>query len=394
MELDPTTYRLKLSGKPGLVSLIVGLVGLALSFVGYKVDADQMFHSYLTAFVFWVSIALGGLFFTMLHHLVNAKWSIVLRRLSESVMICLPFMALLFIPVLLGLHHLYHWSDAAAVAADDILQKKAGYLNPTFFVIRSIGYFVIWSLFAVLLYRISLREDKKHEAGMHLTMRRLSAGGMVLFALTSTFAAFDWLMSLDAHWYSTIFGVYVFSGSFLAILSFVILAAGYVRRHAGLRETITVEHFHDLGKLTFAFIIFWAYMAFSQYFLMWYANIPEETVWYLHRWANPWKYVSLVIIFGHFVVPFIALLTRIAKRTLAFLSAVAVWILLMRWVDLYWLVMPNLHQHEVHLSWMDLTTMIGIGGLFLWFFWRRFISQPLVPVGDPGLQESIQFVNR
>jgi len=394
MKFDGNTYTLSESGKPGRVSLVVGIAGLTLSAVGYWVDAAQMFHSYLTAFAFWVWIALGGLFFTMLHHLVDAKWSIVLRRLSESIMICLPFMALFFIPVLIGMHDLYHWSHADIVAADALLQKKASFLNPTFFVIRSIVYFGVWSLFAVLLYRISLRQDRGHEQSMHLTMRRISAPGMVLFALTSTFAAFDWLMSLDAHWYSTIFGVYVFSGSFLAVLSFVILAACYLRRRGVLSNTITVEHYHDLGKLTFAFIIFWAYMAFSQYFLIWYANIPEETVWFLRRWDNPWKYVSLVIIFGHFVLPFVVLLTRAAKRTLAVLSTVAVWILLMRWVDLHWLVLPNLHHDGVHLSWMDFTTMIGIGGMFVWFFWRRFSSRALVPVNDPGLERSIRFVNR
>jgi hypothetical protein len=225
MIFDGNSYRLSQPGRTGAVSLTVGLVGLALSAVGYWMDSAQMFHSYLTAFAFWVSIALGGLFFTMLHHLVDAKWSIVLRRLSESIMICLPYMAVLFIPVLLGMSDLYHWSHAGIVAEDELLQKKAGFLNPSFFVIRSIIYFGVWSLFAILLYRISLRQDKAYEAGMPLTMRRISAGGMVLFALTSTFAAFDWLMSLDAHWYSTIFGVYVFSGSFLAGLSFVIVAA-------------------------------------------------------------------------------------------------------------------------------------------------------------------------
>jgi hypothetical protein len=224
-------------------------------------------------------------------------------------------------------------------------------------------------------------------------MRKISAPGMLLFALTVSFAAFDWLMSLDPHWYSTIFGAYVYSGCFLAGLSFFVVVAVYQRRQGVLTDIITVEHFHDLGKLMFAFIIFWGYMAFSQYFLIWYANIPEETVWYLDRWVGAWVPMSLVIIFGHFAVPFIALIFRATKRKPIFLAIVSLWLLLMHWVDIYWLVFPNLYHHGAQFSWMDITTMMGIGGVFVWYFWRRYTGAALVPVGDPGLQQSIQFTN-
>ncbi|MDH4035753.1 MAG: hypothetical protein OEV80_18325, partial [candidate division Zixibacteria bacterium] len=254
-------------------------------------------------------------------------------------------------------------------------------------------FFAIWSTTAWLLYRLSIRQDSEHQAKMPLASRRISAAGMLLFAITTTLAAFDWLMSLDAHWYSTIFGVYVFSGSFLAVLSFVILSALYMRRRGVLKNVISIEHFHDVGKLTFAFVIFWAYMAFSQYFLIWYGNIPEETVWFLHRWENPWRYISLIIIFGHFVLPFVVLLTRRAKRSPLVLTIMALWILTMRWVDLHWLVLPNLHRHGPHFSWMDISTMIGVGGLFLWYFFRLWSRKALVPVNDPGLEKSIGFVN-
>jgi hypothetical protein len=394
VKLDRQTYRFTDTGSFGKVALVIGILGLVLSAFGYFQDKTQLFHSYLTAFSFWLSIGLGGLFFTMLHHLVNATWSVVLRRLSESVMVTLPFMIVLFVPVALGMHELYQWSHADVVAADEILQKKTAYLNTGFFLVRAVLYFAIWSLLAWSLYKTSLAQDKEHHQSQIARMRRISAPGMILFALTSTFAAFDWLMSLDAHWYSTIFGAYIFSGGFLAVLSFLILIAIYQRKQGVLSETITVEHYHDLAKLTFAFIIFWAYMGFSQYFLIWYANIPEETVWFLHRWEGSWKAVSLVIVFGHFAFPFVVLITRAAKRSFPVLAAAAGWILLMRWVDLHWVVLPNLHHHGAHLSWLDLTTMLGIGGLFVWFFWRRYTSRAAVPVKDPSLEESIQFINR
>jgi hypothetical protein len=394
MKIDRETYRFTDPGSFGKLALLAGVIGLALSGYGYVQDKQQLFYSYLTAYVFWLTIGWGALFFIMLHHLVNASWSVVLRRLSESVMMTLPFMLVLFIPIGLGLHELYEWSHTDLVATDEILQKKAAYLNVGFFSVRVFTYFAVWILLSGLLYKYSLAQDRGHHPRLVSRMKRVSAVGMVLFAYTSTFAAFDWMMSLDAHWYSTIFGAYTYSGSFLAALCFITLVTIYQKKRGVLSDLVTVEHYHDLGKLTFAFIIFWAYMAFSQYFLIWYANIPEETVWYLQRWQGSWKVVSLVIVFGHFAVPFVALITRAAKRSTVVMAAAAVWILLMHWVDIYWLVQPNLHPHGAQPSWMDLTTMVGVGGLFLWFFWRRFSTHPVVPVNDPALEESIGFVNR
>ncbi|MDH3889470.1 MAG: hypothetical protein OEV49_00160 [candidate division Zixibacteria bacterium] len=393
MKLDQNTFRLTDKGKLGSVSLVIGLIGLAATSLGYFTDTKQFYHSYLVAFAFWVSIGLGGLFFTMLHHLVNAEWSTVLRRWSESVAATLPLMAVFAIPVLLGMGELYHWSHVEVVANDAILTQKAPYLNPTFFVIRSIGYFVIWSILALSLYRTSLKQDSGHSASLTQRFRRISAPGMILFALTLSFASFDWLMSLDAHWYSTIFGVYFFTGSLLAVLSFMVLIGIHLRRRSVLNEVVTIEHYHDLGKLLFGFIIFWAYMGFSQYMLIWYANIPEETIWFHHRWYSGWRWVSLLMIFGHFVLPFVVLITRASKRNLIVLGSMAVWVLLMRWVDLHWLVFPTLHEHSPHLSWMDLTSIVGVGGIFVWYFWRKYSSHPVIPMGDPSLKNSMKFEN-
>jgi hypothetical protein len=387
-------YRITAPGGLQQRLLIIGATGLALSALGYFVDAPQLFYSYLTAFTFWTSLALGALFFTMLHHLVDATWSIVLRRINETIMTTMPLLALLFLPIIAGMHDLYHWTHADAVANDPILQMKAPWLNTGFFLIRTAFYFAVWWFISQKLYGISLQQDVNgYDPHQTRRFRLISAPGMILFALTSTFAAFDWLMSLDPHWYSTIFGVYVFGGGFLGLICLLVLLVQYLRSRGLLVDTITIEHYHDLGKLMFAFTVFWAYIAFSQYFLIWYANIPEETIWYQHRWPGSWKIFTMLIVFGKFIVPFLLLMLRATKRSLPALRILAVWMLLMHWVDLHWIVLPNLHQHGAHLSWMDLTTMVGVGGLFLWWIWRRLALHELVPVNDPRLDQSIAFTN-
>jgi hypothetical protein len=375
------------------ISLLAGIVGLAFAVIGYFVDAKQFYYSYLNAFVFWTTLMLGGLFFTMLHHISGAVWSTVLRRLLESFMITVPIMALFFVPIIFGIHDLYHWSHEDLVSNDVLLQKKSAYLNPTFFIIRTVFYFVIWYLLAKNLHKISLQQDSEIKTDHIKRMRTWSAPGIVLFALTITFAAFDWLMSLDAHWYSTIFGVYIFAGSFLGFTAFLILTGLSLRKKGILENTITTEHYHDLGKFLFAFTIFWGYMAFSQYFLIWYANIPEETIWYQHRWEGSWKYITLLLVFGHFLIPFIGLMPRAAKRNLNYLKLMCMWILLMHFFDLYWIIMPTLSEHGIHFSWMDVVTFIGIGGIFLWYFWFRYLSNALVPINDPQLNNSVTFTN-
>jgi len=250
---------------------------------------------------------------------------------------------------------------------------------------------------ALYLRRISNRQDQEHSEKLMFNARKVSAPAMILFAITITFASFDWLMSLDPHWFSTIFGVYLFSGAFLAFLCTLILVTICNKRNGVLEGVITVEHRHDIAKFTFAFIIFWTYMAFSQYLLIWYANIPEETYWFLKRWDGHWKLISLIVIFGHFAFPFLALITRAAKRSMVWMGLMALWILAMRWVDLYWIVFPSSHEGGLHLpgiTWIGaLGSMMAIGGFFVWFFWSRYTSKPLVPVKDPRLAASIEFVN-
>ena len=392
MDFRDNTFRLSSDGNFGKAALIIGFVGLAGCIAGFAVDRDHFFFSYLTAYAFWLTIGLGSLFFTMLHHLTNATWSVVLRRFSENVMMMLLFLAVLFIPIIAGIGNLYHWSHHEIVASDPVLKEKSLYLNTGFFIIRAVFYFGIWLFLARGLYKTSLAQDKSFADGQTERMKKFSAPGMLLFAFTVTFAAFDWLMSLDAHWYSTAFGVYIFAGSLLSALSFITLVTILLREKGYLSNLITLEHYHDLGKLLFAFTVFWGYIAFAQYFLIWYANIPEETIWYRVRWLG-YRPLTLLIVFGHFVVPFVVLISRGAKRNLTVMKLMAVWLLLMHWVDLYWVVMPSHSDRALQAFWIDIAAMVGIGGLTLWFFWRMMASQPLVPVNDPRLEASTQLIS-
>lgn len=399
MKIDTKTFRVIDAGTFGSRALIIGVIGLLASAAGYFINHEQFFYSYLTAFVFWVTLGLGALFFTLIHHLVDAEWSVALRRVMEATMVTLPLLIVFFIPIAFGLSDLFEWSHSDVVASDPLLLGKSPYLNTPFFLARTAGYFLVWFLLTRSLYRRSIQQDTSSEKGQTIRMRQISAPGMVLFGFTLTFAAFDWMMSLTPHWYSTIFGVYVFVGALLASLAFFTLLLLYLRGEGVLADQITVEHYHDLGKLIFAFVVFWTYIAFSQYLLIWYGDIPEETAWYHARWVGSWKGMSMLVLFGHFVLPFIALVTRAAKRNLKVLGFIGFWMLFIHWVDLYWIVLPSMTAHGAEgahgfsLSWMDLTTMLGIGGVFVWLFWKRFTAQPIVPVNDPKLEASFHFVN-
>jgi hypothetical protein len=375
-------------GKLKMPLLVVAALGWIGSLAGWVWAPQQFYFSYLVAFVLFVSLGIGSIFFVMIQHLTGAGWSVVVRRIPETVMVSMLVLAPLFIPLVVGLfshtHEFYEWRDAALVAKDELLKAKMGYLNTTFFLIRAAVYFVIWVLFSWQLYRLSVAQDVDGNPDWTRRAAKWSAPGVPLLILSATFAAFDWLVSLSPHWYSTIFGVYFFSGSGVAAIALIIVIAVWLRSKGILADTITVEHYHDLGKLLFAFNVFWTYIAFSQYFLIWYANLPEETFW---------LYVSLLVLFGHFVIPFIALLTRGAKRHPVVLPVVAVWMLFMQYVDIYWMAMPVLHKGGVSLHWLDLATLLAVGGTVGFVFLTRFARHSIVPVRDPYLVESLEFEN-
>jgi hypothetical protein len=349
----------------------------------------RFFFAYLVNFAFVLSLALGALYFVVLHHLTHAGWSVVVRRVGEAVSATLPFLALLFIPLLLGLNELYPWSKASA----DTFGGQAMYLNVPFFVARWVVYFAIWSLTARYYFRHSLLQDSSGDVGLTLQMERRAAVAMLAFGLTLTFASIDLVMSLDPSWYSTIFGVYYFAGSVVGIYALLTVLVFWLQQFGFLRSAITVEHYHDLGKLLFGFVIFWAYIGFSQYMLIWYANIPEETRWLAHRQENGWGWVGLVLVFGHFLVPFVALLSRAPKRRPRLLAAAAVWMLAMHWVDIYWMVAPSGSPASPLPRVVDLTLLVGLGSWFLAAVAFTLRQRSLVPERDPRLTESLTFEN-
>ncbi len=389
----------KLAWRVSRAAALVGLLALAASvLVGLLQGAWlQFFRSYLVNFCFFLSLALGALFFVLLQHLTRAGWSVVVRRLAEIIAATLPVLVVLFIPLVLGMHHVYHWTHADAVAHDELLRGKRAYLNVPFWVGRCLAYFAVWVGLARYLLRRSLEQDATGDVRLTLRMQRISGPAMVLFGLTLTFASFDLLMSLDPHWFSTIFGVYYFSGSAMGFFALLVVAALVVQRAGRLKDSITPEHYHDLGKLVFAFVVFWAYIAFSQYMLIWYANIPEETSWYLSRQTGHWAQLSLVaLVGGHFIVPFLALLSRYPKRRSAVLLVGAVWVLLMHWIDLYWLATPSAlaaTAGRVPLNLLDGTCFVGIGGLFVAAAAAQMRQCAMLPVRDPRLSESLAFEN-
>ena len=367
----------------------VGIVGLLASGVGYYLNHVQFFYSYLTSFVFFTSIALGALILLMIHHITRSSWGVALRRIPEVLSSNIWIWAIFIIPVLLGLHSIYHWTHDDVVAADKILKGKTPYLNEPFFIIRQIIYFTVWGYMGYRLHKSSVEQDETGDWGLQTLQRKISGPGILIFAITVAFASFDWLMSVDPHWFSTMFGVYFFAMSFQVLFPVLILMVFFLHRNGILNNTIRMPHLFDLGMWFFAFTIFYAYIAFSQLLLIYYANMPEETLWFYHRLEGSWKYISYALIFGRFVIPFLMLLNRSAKKNPKILLSSSILVVAIHYIELYWIVMPALNEHGVHISWMDISTLLGLGGIFFGLFFYKFKRHKMVPVNDPNLPESL-----
>jgi hypothetical protein len=351
----------------------------------------RLLETYLVSFSLFLALTLGALFFVMLQHITRAGWSVVVRRIAEAIARNVWLMAILAIPVVLGMHHLYHWSHLEEAAHDPLLAGKTGFLNPSFFVIRLAIYFLIWGALAWFFHRSSTRQDASFDPKLTMRMERAAGPGLVVFALSANFAAFDLLMSLDPHWFSTIFGVYYFAVSvvcFFAVMPKILVGLQW---KGVIARSVTVEHFHDLGKLLFAFNVFWAYIAFSQYMLIWYGNIPEETEWFLKRQTGDWAWVSLALLVGHFIIPFLVLVSRAVKRRPRLLAVAGSYMVVMTWLDLYWLVVPEFSPGEARFGLIDVFCFAGVAGVYLLALALGLKRHSLIPEGDPRLQESLTF---
>lgn len=367
----------------------VGIVGLLATGVGYFLEHEQFFFSYLVSFAFFSSIALASLFFVMLQHVTRSQWSAALRRIPETFSSNIYIWALFIIPILLGMHSLYHWTHPEAVAHDPVLQGKSPFLNIPFFLIRQLIYFSLWGFLGYKLYNTSIEMDKTEDWSLQTFLRRMSGPGLFFFAITFAFASFDWLMALDPHWYSTIFGVYYFAMSFQGLFATLILVIIFLWKKGLLTDTIQRGHIYDLGVQMFGFTVFYAYIAFSQFLLIYYANIPEETVWFLERLNGGYEYLAYFYLFGRFVIPFVVLLSKRAKSNYKVVTGISILILASHLVELYWIVMPVLNEHGFHLNWMTITSFFGLGGIFMGLFFHRFKQNKMVPLKDPKLADSL-----
>jgi hypothetical protein len=370
-------------------SLIAGIVFLVVLAAGAFINPGEFFQAYLIGWTFWTGIAVGSLALLMLQHLTGGGWGLVIRRSLEAATRTLPLMAVLFIPVLIGAHSIYHeWMDPAEVAKHPAVQSKASYLNLPFFTVRFVIYFGVWIALAFFLNKWSLAQDRTADNRYTKNMRVLSGGGMVALIFSVSFASIDWYMSIEPDWFSTIYGFIFVAAWSLSALAFVIAVMARLAREEPMRRIVAPLHFHDLGKLLLALVMLWAYFAFSQFLIIWSGNLPEEITWYLKRIYGGWGALIITIGILHFFAPFLFLLSRGIKRDPGKLVLVAVLVLVMRSVDLLWMLAPAF-QHRMWIL-MDVAALIGFGGLWLAFFTWQLGKRPLIPINDPQFESTLE----
>jgi len=324
-----------------------------------------------------------------MHQLTGGAWGVLIRRPIGAATRVLPALTVLFLPIAFGMHRLYVWTDAALVARDEALQHKHLYLNTPFFLIRAAIYFAVWNTLVVLLNAWSLEQDRNPDPQLARRMQQLSAAGLLAYGLTVTFASFDWLMSLEPHWFSTIYGVLIFGGQGLAAIAFLIAVLVWLGRRPPLDRIVAPSHLHDLGNLLLAFVMLWAYFSFSQYLIIWAGNLPLEIAWYVNRLQTGWRPIGVTLIVLHFGVPFVLLLSRTVKRSPDLLMKLAVGVLVLRLVDLFWLIAPEFHHTGIHVSWLDIALPVSLGSLWLSRFVRQLRGRAILPVHDPQFDEAL-----
>lgn len=386
-----------LIGAGGLIAAVVAAVVRMFAFEGEN-SLERFMFSYLHNYLYFLSISLGALFFVLVHHLTRAGWSVVVRRVAEVMAANIwPTFAILFLPILacvwLAPGVVFPWTDSTFVASHPIVAHKTPYLNATFFTIRAVIYFAAWAFLGRSFLGGSVRQDETGEPMISKRFEGRSAWGVLVTFLTVTFASIDWGMSLDPEWFSTMFGVYFIAGCAISFFATLWVFIYFCQSRGVLVDAVTVEHQHDIGKYLFGFIVFWSYITFCQFLLIWYGDIPEETQWYLVRQNGGWQWIGLLLILGHFVIPFLGVMSRHVKRNRKALLFWSIWILVMHWFDIFYIVMPQAAHGSLPLSFIDLFMLVGIGGIVVAGLVRTAGAVSLVPLRDPRLVESLAFHN-
>lgn len=374
-------------------ALIIGAVGLLACVAGIVLDPSQLYRSWLFGYIVWIALPVGAFGIYMLHNLVGGAWGFLIRRLLTAAIRTLPVMFVLFIPVIIGMltGDLYEWARPEA-ASDHVLHAKQPYLNDVFWIVRTVAYFAIWIGWSAIVFRYVRKLEESGEISQIRKIQNISAGGLVLMILTMTFAAVDWVMSLEPHWFSTIFGVQMIVAFVLATTCAATLFLTFLADYRPISDVIRPKILHDLGTLMFAFNMLWAYISFSQLLIIYGGNLAEETPWYVHRLGGGWEWVAYSLIALHFATPFLILLSRRNKRSTHVLRSVAIGLLIMRAVDTLWIIAPTFSPSQIFVHWLDLAALVGIGGVFVWYFLYQVKQRPLLLTNDPRMQAALAHV--
>jgi len=375
-------------------SLIVRIIVSAIAIAGGFLRPDEFFRGYLLAFMAWLGVTLGSMAVLMIRHLTGGGWGMVIRRVLGAAMRCIPLMTVLFIPILLGRAWLYPWARSLSTITDPherqhLEELTRSYLSIDGVIVRAVIYFAIWNLLSFFLTRWSREQDRPNPPDNTARFRALSGPGLILYAFSLSFAAIDWVMSIDPSWISTIYGLLLLIGELLSGLCFAVVVERILVKYEPMRSWLKPDYVHDHGKWMLTFVMVWAYFSFSQLLIIWAGNLPEEITWYFRRFHGGWSGVGVVLILFHFVVPFVLLLSRPFKRDIRKLVWLAVWLMVMRWVDLLWIIEPNFSP-TLTVTWADITLPIAMGGLWMWFYFRNLNSMPLLPVYDPEAHEVLE----
>ena len=371
-------------------ALVVGIVGLVATVLGFFVAGPDVFwRGYLVGWIYWLGVALGLFLIMMINYLASGRYGIQMRRFQEAATRTIPVMGLIGLPILFagGLQHLYHWTTTDP-ANDPLLAAKTGYLNVPFFNARYVVYFVIWTVFAFVMSRLSHRHDETGDEKTQEKLQKLSAAGLVTFVLVATFASIDWLMSTDHHWYSSLYGPQLLLWQAISAVAFSIILLVFLWQREPFKHIVKPTHFHDWGKLMLAFTMVWGYFSISQFLIIWSGNLPEEVTWYIVRNTGGWKTYTVALVVFAFFLPFAILLSQDIKFKPKVLMRVAMLVLVVRWFDYYWQVAPNLHPSGFTLSPFDFGPWIAIGGFWVWLMLGNVRGKAALPVNDPVIQEA------